>query len=72
MKKPLSQKIVMGKKAFVTKIVVATSCMYVNLHRCNLKLLSVQQYLAPLNSVATLPQKDYLSWLNFSHSTYHK
>ena len=33
MKKPLSQKIVM-----------ATSCMYVNLHCC--KLLSVQPYLA--------------------------
>ena len=40
MKKPLSQ-----------KIVVATSCMYVNLHCC--KLLSVQLYLAPLNSVAS-------------------
>ena len=34
--------------------VLATSCMYVNLYCC--KLLSVQPYLALLNSVATLPQ----------------
>ena len=33
--------------------VLATSCIYVNSHCC--KLLSVQPYLAPLNSVVTLP-----------------